>query len=99
MGEPPAVAGNPSLTLQMLEGKRSFRFPQLGGSAEDPGRLAPAGRYSPSENLYGALGPNGVLFQGSTVLLGSVKPAGAIRSPYSWHQPVQNSPCVVIVAR
>ena len=44
--------------------------PQLAGSVEDPGRLAPAGRYSHSENLYGALGPNGVLFQGSTELLG-----------------------------
>jgi len=46
--------------------------PQPAGSVEDPGRLAPAGRYSHLENLYGALGPNGVFFQGSIELLGGL---------------------------
>jgi hypothetical protein len=55
-----------------LAGKASVHFDQLGGSVEDPGRLAPAGRYSLSENPYGARGPNGVFFQGSIELFGAV---------------------------
>jgi hypothetical protein len=79
VGEPPAGAGNPSLSLRLLAGKTSIHFRELGGPVEDPGRLAPAGRYSPSENLYGALGPNGVFFQGSIELLGGSRRAASGR--------------------